>query len=93
MANKDKRTKCANEIFSSIKFIKVNALEEFFVEKLLEFRKKEDRSLKTNYTFSCLAILSVYLSPMLVLNATFGMFIGLGNNLTPANTFAIISLF
>ena len=31
MKAKDKRTKCANELFSSIKFIKMNALEEFFI--------------------------------------------------------------
>lgn len=34
MKSKDKRMKTTNEIFSSIKFIKVNAWEEYFYEKL-----------------------------------------------------------
>lgn len=71
----------------------MNALEEYFIDKLQKLREIEDKSLKTRFSFGCLAIFSVYLSPMLVLNATFGMFIGLGNNLTAGNTFAIISLF
>ena len=34
MKAKDIRTKSANELFSAIKFIKINALEEYFIEKL-----------------------------------------------------------
>lgn len=34
MDAKDKRTKATTEFFTSIKFIKINALEEFFIERV-----------------------------------------------------------
>lgn len=49
--------------------------------------------MKKRFLLTCLSILSVWTSPMLILNATFATFVLLGNNLDPANTFAIISLF
>lgn len=36
MKEKDKRIKITTEIFSSIKFVKVNAWEEYFYDKLNE---------------------------------------------------------
>ncbi|CAD8103784.1 unnamed protein product [Paramecium sonneborni] len=93
MKDKDKRTNCANEIFQQIKFIKVNAYEEYFRSKLNLLRNQEMKSLKSRFFASCLNILSVWLSPMLILNATFLIYVAIGNDLTPANTFAIISLF
>ena len=41
MKAKDERTKSANELFHSIKFIKINALEDYFVNKLLLLRNAE----------------------------------------------------
>lgn len=41
MKAKDARTKYSHEIFSSIKFIKANAFEEYFKEKLFKLREKE----------------------------------------------------
>lgn len=38
MKDKDARTKCANEIFQQIKFIKVNAFEQYFRNKLTRLR-------------------------------------------------------
>ncbi|KAM3141562.1 hypothetical protein pb186bvf_006426 [Paramecium bursaria] len=93
MKDKDKRTKCANEIFQQIKFIKVNAFEEFFRNKLEQLRNQEIKTLRVRFFISCLNILSIWLSPMLILNATFAIFVSIGNDLTPSKTFAIISLF
>ncbi|CAD8129121.1 unnamed protein product [Paramecium sonneborni] len=76
-----------------IKFIKVNAYEEYFRSKLIQYRNQEIKTLKTRFFASCLNILSAWLSPMLILNATFLIYVAIGNDLTPANTFAIISLF
>ncbi|CAD8112763.1 unnamed protein product [Paramecium primaurelia] len=93
MKNKDLRTNCANEIFQQIKFIKVNAYEEYFRLKLTKLRNQEIKTIKTRFFAACLTILSLWLSPMLILNATFLIYVAIGNDLTPANTFAIISLF
>ena len=41
MKIKDKHIKWANELFSLIKFIKINALEEFFISKLNTLSESE----------------------------------------------------
>ena len=41
MVEKDKRVKIATEIFSSIKFVKVNVWEEYFYDKLDVQREKK----------------------------------------------------
>ena len=93
MKAKDKRTKGANELFSLIKFIKIKALEEFFISKLNTLRESEIAILRSRFLLNGLAIMSVWLSPVLVINATFAMFILLGNTLDAANAFAMIGLF
>ena len=93
MQAKDKRTKSANELFSQIKFIKMNALEEFFIDKLFKLREKEMSVLRKRFTLGCINVLLLWTSPMLVLNATFAMYILMDNNLNTENTFTIIGLF
>ena len=93
MVSKDKRTKNTNELFSSIKFIKMNALEEFFMGRLNKSREKEIKILKSRFMYNGLSIMSIWISPVLVVNATFAMYILLGNNLNAGDAFAMISLF
>jgi ABC-type multidrug transport system fused ATPase/permease subunit len=93
MKAKDDRTKQANELYSSIKFVKVNAFEDYFIGKLLNFREKEMTVLKSRFLIGCFNVLLLWLSPMLIINATFAMYVLLGNQLTAANTFTLISLF
>jgi hypothetical protein len=93
MKAKDERTKSSNELFYSIKFVKINALEDFFVKKLLILRDIEISLIQKEYIVTAFSVLSVWISPLLIQNATFTMYVLLGNNLTPANTFAIISIF
>jgi ABC-type multidrug transport system fused ATPase/permease subunit len=93
MIAKDKRTKAANELFFSIKFIKMNALEDFFIKRLTALRDKEMAILMRRFAFQGLNIMSIWISPVLVVNATFAMYILMGNNLNPGNAFAMISLF
>ncbi|CAD8125126.1 unnamed protein product [Paramecium sonneborni] len=93
MKEKDKRTNCANQIFSQIKFIKINAFEQFFKEKLFQLRKVEINITRKRYFGTAFYIFSVWLSPLLILCGTFLMHILLGNQLSAGSTFAIISLF
>ncbi len=51
------------------------------------------RVLKKRFTIGCFNVLLLWLSPMLIINATFAMYILLGNELESAKTFTIISLF
>lgn len=93
MTAKDKRTKCANELFSSIKFIKMNALEEFFIARLRKARDVEMKILRSRFMINGLSTISIWMSPVLVVNATFAMFIYLGNKINAENAFSMISLF
>ena len=52
MKEKDKRVKFTTEIFSCIKFLKVNAYEEYFYDKLNEQREKELNIMKKKYYIS-----------------------------------------
>ncbi|CAD8052568.1 unnamed protein product [Paramecium sonneborni] len=93
MIAKDKRTKQAYEIFSQIKFIKANAFEEYFKNKLLECRKKEIESIHKKNIVSGLFTFTFLMTPQITLNITLAIYIWLQHNLTPAETFSIISLF
>ncbi|CAD8141597.1 unnamed protein product [Paramecium octaurelia] len=93
MVAKDNRTKQAHEIFSQIKFIKANAFEEYFKNKLLRFREKEIQLIKRKNIVSGLFTLAFLMTPQLTLNVTLAVYIWLQYNLTPADTFTIISLF
>ncbi|CAD8205655.1 unnamed protein product [Paramecium pentaurelia] len=93
LKDKDERTKIANEIFSQIKFIKINALEDHFLSKVEEARQKEIKSIKNRLKYSAINIFSVWLTPQLILSMTFGLYVYLGHQLNPSTTFAIISLF
>lgn len=93
MQANDSRTKFANQIFSSIKFVKINAFEQYFQKKLYELRDKEISLIRWRFSMSCLAILTVWMTPMLIINAIIIIFISLGNELEAGNIFAIISLF
>ncbi|CAD8048099.1 unnamed protein product [Paramecium sonneborni] len=93
MVAKDKRTKQAHEIFSQIKFIKANAFEEYFKNKLFEFRKKEIESINKKNIVTGLFTFAFLMTPQITLNITLAVYIWLQHNLTPAETFSIISLF
>ncbi|CAD8136284.1 unnamed protein product [Paramecium pentaurelia] len=93
MVAKDNRTKQAHEIFSQIKFIKANAFEEYFKNKLLLLREKEISLIHKKNIVSGLFILAFLMTPQLTLNITLAVYILLQYNLSPAETFSIISLF
>lgn len=90
---KDDRMKLANEIISSIKMIKVNAWESFFLEKISAVREKELSWLKKSLTTSVLLIFSLYLTPQLILGATFTMYTLMDNPMTAENVFTLVSTF
>lgn len=63
MIAKDLRTKQAHEIFSSIKFVKVNSYEEYFKQKLSILRDEETRLIRNRGLVYCVMICFTYLSP------------------------------
>ena len=93
MKEKDKRIKVTTEIFNSIKFVKVNAWEEYFYDKLNAQREKELAIQRRRIYISIVQITSIWFTPVLVINVTFMYFIYLGSVLTTEQAFVVIALF
>ncbi|KRX07923.1 P-loop containing nucleoside triphosphate hydrolase [Pseudocohnilembus persalinus] len=93
MTKKDGRMKVTNEIFGQIKFIKVNAWEEFFYDRLNVKREDELATLKTKIYVQILSIIVFWLTSPLIINAVFAWYSLAGNKLTADVCFPVISLF
>ena len=90
---KDIRMKLANEIISAIKLIKVNAWEKFYLGRITESRENELKWLIKSLSINVLLIFSLYLTPMLILSATFTMYTLTDNPMTPERVFTLVSTF
>ena len=90
---KDNRMKLANEIISAIKMIKVNAWESFFLGKISEARDIELSWLAKSLVISVLMIFSLYMTPMLILSATFAMYTLTDHVMDAENIFTLVSTF
>ena len=63
--------------------MKVNAWEEYFYDKLMNRRSEELKWYQKKFYSETLATYSMWLVPKLILAATFGTYVALGNHLTP----------
>ncbi|EAS00380.2 ABC transporter C family protein (macronuclear) [Tetrahymena thermophila SB210] len=93
MKEKDDRMKITTEVFNAIKFIKANAWEEYFYDKLDLKRQKELSLVAKKFICGSMSIFSLWITPMLIINATFAGYVLLGNQMTPVKAFTIISIF
>lgn len=85
--------KITNEVFNNIKFIKVNAWEEYFYNKLIKRRSEEVNWYRKKYMSEAASTYSMWLTPKLILAATFGTYVALGGTLEPPKAFSIMSLY
>ncbi|KAL4492939.1 hypothetical protein ABPG72_020718 [Tetrahymena utriculariae] len=93
MVKKDQRMMICSETFSSIKFIKANAFEEHFYDKIDHVREKEIGIISKRFICGVISICSVWMTPMLILCATFTAYVMMGNLITPQKAFTVISIF
>lgn len=89
----DGRMKMTNEVFNNIKFIKVNAWEEYFYDKLEVRRSEELKWVKKKYLAESLSTFSMWLAPKMILAAIFATFVLTGGKLTAPIAFTVMSLF
>ncbi len=89
----DNRMKETNEVFSNIKFVKVNAWEEYFYDKLESRRKTEVNWFQKKFLVETISTFSMWLTPKMILAATFGTFVATGGELTAPIAFSVMSLF
>lgn len=76
---KDERMKVTQEIFNIIRFIKINAFEKYFWQKLNSKRQNELNLNKRRLMFEILTIFIYWLAPSLILSVTFATYTWLGN--------------
>ncbi|KAL4482732.1 hypothetical protein ABPG73_021392 [Tetrahymena malaccensis] len=90
---KDDRMKITTEIFNAIKFIKANAWEQYFYDKLDFKRQKELSFVAKKFKIGSVLVFFEWITPVLIINATFGSYVLLGNKMTAVNAFTVISIF
>jgi ATP-binding cassette subfamily C (CFTR/MRP) protein 1 len=93
MKKKDLRIKNINEILSGIIILKMYAWERSFLQKLEGIREDELAYLRRYALVNCFARALWTVVPVFVSVASFGVFVALGNNLTPSIAFTSIALF
>jgi ABC-type multidrug transport system fused ATPase/permease subunit len=89
----DNRMKITNEVFNNVKFVKVNAWEEYFYDKLIKRRSEEVNWIHRKFMGEAYSTLSMWLTPKLVLAAIFGTFVAMGGPLNPPVAFAVMNLY
>ncbi|CAD8099082.1 unnamed protein product [Paramecium primaurelia] len=92
LKSKDNRVKETTEVFQLIKFIKINALEQFFLQKIYKLREIELKCIQNRLKYFSINVFIGWLSPQMILSFTFGLYVLLGNQLIPSKTFPIIGL-
>lgn len=79
LKKKDERMKVTEELLQIIKFIKINAMERFFINKVNRKREEELNLIKKNNVTLSLVSFLYYASPSLIISITFLTYIALGN--------------
>lgn len=93
MSCKDERSKAMNELLNGMKYIKINAQEEFFLEKIKVIRKKEIEFLTKRRSLDLVYIFIFWITPMLVTIFTFLVFILAKNQIDSIKVFTVVALF
>lgn len=93
MKDKDGRMKVTTEVFGQIKFIKVNAWEEFFYNKIDEKRKQEMATLRSRLLLVSFQVFISWMTSPLIINAVFAWYVLTDNDLSAEKAFPVISLF
>jgi ATP-binding cassette subfamily C (CFTR/MRP) protein 1 len=74
MKSKDARTKIMNEVLNGVRVIKFFAWEKSFIQKILDIRNTELKTIKRTLFLRALAVLFWTATPVLVSTVTFTIF-------------------
>ncbi|GBG27316.1 ABC transporter ATP-binding protein/permease VMR1 [Hondaea fermentalgiana] len=89
----DSRVKTVNEMLQGIKVLKLYAWEKPLLDLLSAVRKTEMKAIRTLTYYRGITMPMAIAMPNIASVVTFGVYIGIGNSVTPANTFAVVSAF
>lgn len=93
LTKKDQRMKVTQEMFDIIRYIKINAIEKFFYNKVDEKRMQEINLYRKKGFMDVLTIFIYWLACPLILSATFTTYILLGNEMSSEVAFTTIMIF
>ena len=84
MRHKDERVKLISEIIYGIRTIKMNAYENYFIDRMNLVRQKELKALRGRKYLDAFCVYFWATTPVLISVLTFSTYTLLGNQLTPA---------
>lgn len=93
MTAKDKRVRLINELLSGMRVVKYYAWERHFRERIDEVRAAELKALKARKYLDAMCVYFWATTPVLVAILTFGTYVLMGGELTPAKVFTCMALF
>jgi ATP-binding cassette, subfamily C (CFTR/MRP), member 10 len=92
MSAKDKRIHLTQEALTGAKQIKLQSLEDIFIDKILGLRKDEVKYLSKRKYLDAWCVYFWATTPVLMCLLTFGGLVLMGQQLTPATTFTSVAL-
>jgi ABC-type bacteriocin/lantibiotic exporter with double-glycine peptidase domain len=93
MRAQDERLRASTEILNSIKIIKLQAWEDNYCEKVMKIRQNEFYWLSSSLYKRSLGTILFWMTPVFVSTVTFGAYILLGHQLSPAIVFTSLAAF
>ena len=93
MCTRDRRVKLVTEVFTNIRFIKMNGLENYFLQKIQAVKKEELKWLNEAFDVNTGFTMLNYSTPLLFLFVTFGTYILFYGLFSVSFTFAVIMIY
>ena len=91
-AVKEQRTAETSQFFSKMRFVKINALEEFVFARLARIRAKESLILRARLKIEVLIVFSLWAAPSLINLAVFAIMTARAEAFRPFVVFSLVSL-
>eukprot|EP01015_Nassula_variabilis_P011398 TRINITY_DN1924_c0_g1_i10.p1 TRINITY_DN1924_c0_g1~~TRINITY_DN1924_c0_g1_i10.p1 ORF type:complete len:224 (+),score=64.41 TRINITY_DN1924_c0_g1_i10:2-673(+) len=89
----DKRSKSINEYVAGIRIVKYYGWENIVEKQISDIRDQEASQILQSAIYRSVMDLFIVLTPFSISVAVFGTYIALGNELTPAKAYTVLSLF
>jgi ABC-type multidrug transport system fused ATPase/permease subunit len=93
LKKKDERMKVTQEMLDIIRYIKINAIEKYFYEKVNKKRMEEIQIYKQKGLMDSINIFIFWLACPLILSTTFATYVWMGNEMSSEVAFTTIIIF
>ena len=90
---KDRRGKLITEVFNSIRFIKMEGLENHFIQKIMKVRMEELNWVKWDFINAIMFIALLNITPLMFLGFMFGAYIYFYGSLTVPLVYTVLQIY